>query len=149
MKYLYQKCDLKLFEEPVTGLEPCVPITVYVVHIQSFWLSLLWKESKSTHQTPVQRWHQCAEWGPLACSGHLNQHECRCSLRIPNAFRVLLRTQSLVLWKVLDWKKSTSAKWSWKSRYSLGNKPKILALFLNLTGNLLKICTECYCRDVT
>lgn len=35
MKCFHQRCDLKLFKEPVTVLEPCVPITVHLVHIQS------------------------------------------------------------------------------------------------------------------
>lgn len=117
----------------------------------SFWLSLLWKESKSTHRNFAKVTPMC--W--VRTAGMFRSLKpvwvCRCSLRIPNTFRVFLRTQSLVLWKVLEGKKRavTSAKWSWKSRYSLGKKPKMLAQFLNLTGEFLKICTKCYCRNVT
>lgn len=77
MKCLCQRCVLKLFKEPVTGLEPCVPTAVHLVHIQSGasgWVSSGKNPSQHT-KTPLQRWHQCAEWGQLACSDHLNQCE--------------------------------------------------------------------------
>lgn len=122
MKSPHHRCDLKLFKQPVIGLDPYV---------------LIWCRPGVELLTWAGRF-----------SSLKPECVCRCSLIIPSAHRTFQRTEKLGDLESIGRKELLPLQSDLGNQNTFGGKkPKRLTLLLNLTCKFW--CSECYCRDVT